>query len=288
MTSQEGHPAYIATPDPSLVGSVPGVGKKCGLERRMSETQNSPHSLVEEVARTCEVTSSDAGSSTRKGSDSSINGMSGMHTLISGDDSFVSLHAFSTKSLRIASKGEKDKKSAVSQYDQPALIAKSISQRNRPSATGWIGAELLEADGISSYEEGRTRAQTSWVPSGGLGDGTPAPTTIIEPESSGPLPWLGLDPGVLEGYNNGRRDFRSTEALTGLGLDPGISQAFIASAWFSGSSGPLSWLSLDPGIYYLSLFPGISQAFIASAWLSGSSGPLSWLSLDPGIYYLSL
>ena len=77
--------------------------------------------------------------------------------------------------------------------------------------------------------------------------------SIIEPESSGPLSWLGLDPGVLEGYNNGRRDFRSTEALTWLGLDPGISQAFIASAWLSGSSGPLSWLSLDPGIYYLSL-----------------------------------
>ena len=76
---------------------------------------------------------------------------------------------------------------------------------------------------------------------------------LIEPESSGPLSWLGLDPGVLEGCNTGRREFRSTEALTWLGLDPGISQAFIASAWLSGSSGPLSWLSLDPGIYYLSL-----------------------------------
>ena len=220
----------------------------------MSEIQDSPHYLTEGVARTGVVTSSDSGSLTRKGSESSFNGMNGIHPLFSGDDSFDPLHAFSTKSLRIASKGEKGKKSTVSQHDQPALIAESVSQQgNRPLATGRTGAELLKVDGINSYAEGRTRAQTSWVPSGGLGDGTPAPTTIIEPESSGPLPWLGLDPGVLEGYNNGRRDFRSTEALTGLGLAPGISQAFIASAWLSGSSGPLSWLSLDPGIYYLSI-----------------------------------
>ena len=74
-----------------------------------------------------------------------------------------------------------------------------------------------------------------------------------KPESCGPLTWLGRDPGVLEGWNTGRREFRSAEALAWLGLDPGISQAFMASAWLSGSSGPLSWLSLDPGVYYFTL-----------------------------------
>ena len=74
-----------------------------------------------------------------------------------------------------------------------------------------------------------------------------------KPESCGPLTWPGRDPGVLEGWNTGRREFRSPETLTWLGLDPGISQAFIASAWLSGSSGPLSWLSLDPGVNYFTL-----------------------------------
>ena len=125
------------------------------------------------------VTSSDSGSSTRKGSDSSINGRNGIQLLFSGDDSFDPLRAFSTKSLRVASKGEEDKKSSVSKHDQPALIAESVSQQgNRPSATGRTGAELLKVDGTNSYEEDRARAQTSWVPSAGFGDGTPARTTI--------------------------------------------------------------------------------------------------------------
>ncbi len=113
-----------------------------GHKQRLSDIiSNNPHYSKVEVARTGVATSSDSGSFTHKGSDSSINGMNGMHTLISGDDSFDPLHAFSTKSLRIASKGEKGKKSTVSKHDQSALIAKSVSQQgNRPLPTGRTGA----------------------------------------------------------------------------------------------------------------------------------------------------
>ena len=81
MASQEGQPARIATPDPSLVDWVPGVGKMYGHEQRMSEIHNGLRYPTVEVARTGMVTSSESGSSTRKGNDGSVNGRDGIQLL---------------------------------------------------------------------------------------------------------------------------------------------------------------------------------------------------------------
>ena len=112
-------------------------------------------------------------------------------------DSLDPLHALPTNGLRATSKGEQDKESTVSQLDQPAWIAESVSHHgNRPSATARTEAEPLEVDGISGSDIGSVSPSNSGDVSSSCASGVNLLLSGSSGSSDSALPAPGLRPAT--------------------------------------------------------------------------------------------